>query len=38
MSVSEELFLLPLENVVVFPECATVLIVTKKDEIDTIDK
>lgn len=33
-----EMFLLPLDNVVVFPNCATVLVITKKEEIDTIEK
>lgn len=38
MSKNNEIFLLPLDNVVVFPDCATVLIITKKEEINTIEK
>ena len=34
----DEMFLLPLDNVVVFPDCATVLTITKKDEINTVEK
>ena len=38
MSKEEELFLIPLENVVVFPNCNTVLVVNNKEEIGTVDE